>query len=450
MSTLIGEIKKNHNRIFRRLFVKRRLATTGLFEADWQDISIDVKRWGSITSKLDAERQNRLRFSRANITVANDEGKYNPESNDASFWFGYASQQRSLMKIEAGYIHQTLASSGLWINTEFPTSSSTVFSGVLQGDLPITDKDDITLKLYPLTQIFRDFPSRRLDDYTSTGMTASDFIEMVRDHTSGGNYVFRPFFGDTTSNWDIQTTTSNYVDLSTQTAVDVRDSNVWHVMEKLAEAENYFIFVTPGGVLKFRGKSDITTATSYEFHGAGSSNRTYGHNMLAIQQFGFRQSKYYARVELKWRQENTETSYIFKEADFTIAADNSAWNLGFRTFKMENLWLADTATAQATADTVFDEVSSEKNEIKFTASFVPQLTLTDRVSLTYNSNPVVVSSYWDIADWADTDGAADLASDLIWDRFASSAISLEGAEYKSLQITHDLDKLKTIFTAKEV
>jgi len=450
MSSLVGEIAKNKNRIFRRLYVKRRLASTGLFETDWHDITKDVKRWGSITQKLDAARQNRLRFSRASITVANDEGKYNPAANESSLWFGYASQQRSLMKIEAGYVHDTLGADGIWVKTEFPTASSTVFTGILQGDFPITNKDDITLKISPLTQIFRDFPSRALDDYTSTGMTASDFVEMVRDATSGGNYIFRPFFGDTTTNWDIQTTTVNYIDLSTQTATDIRTSNVWGVMEKLAEAENYLLFVTPDGVLKFRDKADITTATSYEFHGIGSYNRTYGHNIMAIQQFGFRQTKYYGRVELKWRQENTETSYIFKEADFTISADNSPWNLGFRTFKMENLWLASTATAQSVADTVFNEISAEKDEIRYTASFIPHLTLTDRVSLTYNSNPDSLGSLWDSNDWADSSGALALATDLIWDEFQTSAINLQDTEYKPLQITLNLDRLTTIITAKEV
>ena len=448
MSSLVGEIAKNTNRVFRRLFIKRRLASTGLFEADWQEVSEDVKRWGSITSKLDAARQNRLRFSRANIVVANDKGRYNPADNEASLWFGYASQQRSLVKIEAGYVHQTMGADGIWTNTEYPTTNPIVFSGILQGDLPITEKDDITLKVSPLTQIFRDYPARALSGYTSTGMTASDFMEMVRDQTSGGNYIFRPFFGDTTTNWDLQTTTTNYADLDTQTAAEVRTANVWSVMEKLAEAENYLLFVTPDGILKFRDKADITTATSYEFHGIGSFNRTYGHNIISLQQFGFRQSKYYARVELKWQEQDTETSYVFKEADFTISADNSAWNLGFRTFKMDNLWIADTATANTVATNVFNEISSEKNEIKYTAAFIPHLTLLDRVSITYNSNPATVASVWDVNNWADTAGAAAVETDLIWDEFQASAINLSGNEYKPLQITLNLDKLQTILTAK--
>lgn len=450
MSSLIQEIAKNTNKVFRRLFVKRRLSTTGLFEANWQDISEDVKRWGSFTSKIDAKRQNRLRFSGASIIVANDKGKYNPSDNEASFWFGYASQQRSLIKVEAGYTHETLGSDGIWINTEFPTSSSTIFTGILQGDFPITEREDITLKVSPLTQIFRDYPSRKLDDYTSTGMTASDFMSMVRDQTSGGNYIFRPFFGDTSTNWDIQTTTANYVDLSTQTAVDVRDSNVWSIMEKLSAAESYLLFVSPDGVLTFRDKTNITTATSYEFHGIGSYNRTYGHNIISIQQYGFRQSKYYARVELKWRQASTETSYIFKEADFTISADNSAWNLGFRTFKMQNLWLENTASAQAVADTVFSEVSSEKNEIKYVASFVPHLTLLDRLSVSYNSNPDSPQSTWDVQNWADTVGGAALSTDLIWADVNLSAINLLTTEFKAMRITHNLDKFQTMITAKEV
>ena len=48
LNTLNGQIKNARSKIYRRLFIKRRLAGTGLYEADWVDISEDVIKWGTI------------------------------------------------------------------------------------------------------------------------------------------------------------------------------------------------------------------------------------------------------------------------------------------------------------------------------------------------------------------------------------------------------------------
>jgi len=450
VSSLKNEIKKNKSRIFRRAYIKRRLLATGLPESDWLEITEDVKRWGSITQKIDLERQNRVRFSAAQVTVANDVGRYNPSDNESSLWFGYASQQRTLFKIEAGYLHQTLGADGIWTNTEFDSIPS-VFFGVIQGDFPITSKNDMPLKASPLQQIFRDYPARNLTGFTSTGLTSSQFVGLLRDQTDGSsNFIFRPFFGDTTTNWNIETTSVTYPNLNTNTGLDIRDKTVWQIVEKLAEAENFMAYVDNKGIFNFIDKASISTATAYEFHGFGSNNREYGHTIKENLSFGFKQSKYYSRVELKWKAENTLTSYEVVESAFAVSGTNNPWNFGHRTFGMENLYLNTSTAATTLATKVFNEISGLKNEISFNSNFVPHLNINSRLSMNYDSNPTDPDSLWDSNDWADTSGAADLDTQLLWDNNLGSSISLNGSEYRPLLIRLDLDKLDTKIVAREL
>lgn len=465
MSQFLDELKNNKSHIFRRAYIKRRLATTGLFEDDWVEISEDVKKWGVVTQKIDDIRQGKIKFSSTNLKVANDEGRYNPEDNENSLWFGYASQQRTLFKIESGFKKQTLTSEGIYVNTETQNSlwdmslydenlwddTSVIYTGILQGDININDKNEVALKAMPLSQVFRDYPARNLTGWTSTGMTASEFMTMLRDQTDGSaNFIFRPFFGDTTSNWNISTTTVTYPQLNTSTAKDIIDKNVWDVIERLAEAENYVAYVDNTGQFNFIDKdAGIASSTTYEFHGIGSTDRDYGIQIKGVQYFGFRQSKYYSRVQVKHTDSDTESSYELRESTYQVSGGNSAWNFGHRTVNIENFWL-DATTASTIADQVFNNVSSAKKELVFTSSYVPQLNINDRLTITYDSNPINASSFWDLNDWADTAGASETGQELIWDPFLASSINLLEDEYKPLSIAVDLDRLETKIIAKEI
>src|SRR3990167_8259930 len=255
-SSLLNEIKKSKATVFRRAWVKRRVASTGLFESSWQDISQDVIRWGQIQRSADALRPHAVRIGVVTLQVDNHSGLYNPETDATSFWSGYASQQRSLVRIEAGYVHETQSAGGIWTRTEYPTDS-TMFIGILAGDLMMSENQTVALNAKSLLQVFQDYPAANLA-YTSTGYTASQFMTAVRDATDGsGSFVFRPFFDDTTTNWSITATTVNYSFLDSAGAKDERDNTVWEVIQILAEAEQFLAYVTPTGVFRF--ESDAAT-----------------------------------------------------------------------------------------------------------------------------------------------------------------------------------------------
>lgn len=470
--TLLSIIKQPKSRVFRRAYIKRRLSSTGLFESSWFEITEDIKKWGTITTQIDSAKPGRFRFPSMRLTMDNSNGFFNPETDDSSYWRGYASQQRTLIKIEAGFLDQTKTSSGIWTTTEYPiysgaslwdqnlwgtASSETLFwdaplinqqivyTGLIYGEILVSSRNEVNLEIKPLIEVFRDFPARNISGY-DTSMTASKFVTLLRDQTDGsGSYVFRPFFGETTSNWVIESTTSIYINLNTSTAEDVRDSNCWDIVTRLAEAENFIPFVTRNGVFKFQSR-DVTSTVSYHFYGQGYHNSEYGHTIKNIDWYGFKLNNYYSRVEIKWKSEDTITSYTVREATLTVSGLNTPWNLGHRTFSFENVWIQTSTVADTLAQNIFDEYSSLKNEIHFKTSFVPHIDITDRVKISYDSKGIAnPESVWGSAFWASAP-----SNELVWDARTGDAIVLDGQDFRFLQIDINLDSFECTFHAREV
>lgn len=451
--TIKSEIKKPKSRVFRRLKIKRRLATTGLFETDWQDITEDVKSWGRIQKAIDYIRYSRVRFSDVTLLMANDMGTYNPEDDDVSLWSGYANQQRTLVKIEAGFIHQTLAADGVWHNTELPTNPS-IFVGVIQGDITISDDNQVALPVKPLLQVFRDFSCRNLTGLTTTGLTASQFIQVLRDQTDGsGNFIFRPFFQDTTTNWDFTSSSIVYKDLNTNpysarpafdaanpAQNDFLELNVWEAIERLAEAENAVPYITRDGVFRFIERDSNTVTAAFAFFGRGFQDGNFGSTIKKINGYKTKTSDYYSRVEVKWSDLATTTSIISTQTSMQVG-NNNAWNYGHRTFSVENMWLGTVTSAQALASNIFAAVSAVPREIDFSTSFVPHLEVLDLCTLNYDSNDANINERWDMANWATT--GTQTADDLIWAR--GNALAFAGDEFKLTSIDINLDNLECRF-----
>lgn len=454
MSVINEVIQRPKTRIHRKVEIKRRLATTGLFESEWQDITPDVEKWGKVKTSVDFKRQNKLKFNNMVMKLSNDTGRYNFEDDRSSLWFGYANQQRTLFRVTANFIDQVYEG-GIWRNTPVPGDSffdqslwdaslwddtAFRFIGLLQGDVNYTDNNSVSLSIKPLNQVFIDYPAQRLTGWTTTGMTASDFCGMLRDQTDGSsNFIFRPFFGDTTTNWEISPTTNNYANLNTSSAKDVIDKNVWDVLERLSEAEQFVPYVTSDGKFKFISKFAVTSS-GYEFHGLGYQNREYGLTIKKITRLNRKVTDLYTRVQVKFNDDDTETSYSVEEATLQVGGSNLPWNYGYRSFKIDNTWIANTAVADAIATDVFNDLSSLKKEVKFTTSFVPQLNVLEEVEVNYDSSEVSGDTLWNQNDWN---------TQLTWDAAQGDAISLLNAKFKLFSIAIDLDKLECEFLGRE-
>lgn len=468
MSEILNQIKMPKAEVFRRALIKRRDAVTGLFEDDWLDVSKDVKSYGKIKSDIDASRLFKFNFSNLKLVMANDDGLYNPDDNEASLWNGYLNQQRTLVKVEAGFVKRTQRANGTWINEEYPSQSlwdsalydndsflwdastpSTLFVGVVSGDINLSDKNEVVFNIKPLTSIFQDYPAKNLTGWTSTGLTASQFVTMLRDQTDGaGSFVFRPFFGDTTTNWEITSTSNVFSNLNTSTAVGVIDKTVWEVVEKLSEAEDFVPYISRDGRFRFVSRSANTTTVAFEFHGAGSFDTEYGQTIKNISSYGRKISKYYSRVQVKYVDADTSTSYEVVEAAFTVSGSSNPWALGHKTLSIENFYIPTSTVANAIATTIYNEYSTLRNEIAFNTTFVPHLDLLDRISITYDPSEVSAQSLWDQNDWAADDTSTSL--DLVWDSSRGDSIKISGQEFKFLSIEIDLDNLQNTFVAREV
>lgn len=457
-ASLVNLIKKPVSKVFRRLLVKRRSASTGLFESSWQDLTEFVKRWGKFSVSADTPRFGDLRFDNAAIQVINIDGTFNPNDNADSFWNGYADIQRSLVRIEAGFLHQTQSAGGVWTNTEFPTTT-TIFQGIISGDIFMSSRSEVTLPLRPLTQIFRDYLARDVRGYTTTGMSAGAWFSRLRDHTDGSSsLVFRQFIGDgTTTNWSIGSGSIDYGvgattgGLSTSTSNDIYDLDCWGVTERIAQAENSIAFINREGNFIFQKKT-ATASVQFEFYGLGASpsaTRTYGHTIKSVESYGKRLTAYYSRVAVKYNRDDTSTSFVNTQTNYLIDGSNTAYNLGNRTYSIENYFLYNSANAAAVASSVLSDVSSQMEEIQFTTSFIPHLNLFDRISVTYDATDLVTSrSLWDLNDWAADDTST--SEDLIWDSSRGDSIVLSAVEFKLLSISIDLDNFETSFIAKKL
>lgn len=465
---LLNEIKKAKSEVFRRVLIKRRLSSTGLFESDWLDITKYVKKFGKISTKIDDIRVNKFTFGNVQLTVDNENGLFSNHESDSSLWYNYLNQQRTLVQYEAGFRTHRRHADGYWINNELPESAlwdvarfddefslwdqsdvSAVFTGVISGDIYLDDTGDVSFNIKPLTSIFQEYPAQNLTGWTSTGMTASQFVTMLRDQTDGSsNFIFRPFFGDTISNWDISATSIVYSNLNTSTSKGVFNKNAWEVVEGLAESENYVPYVTRDGIFKFVSRS-LSASSSFEFYGAGTFNTQYGQTIKTVSDLGFRTSKFYPRVKVKFLEPDTNTSYYVVESAFTVSAGNNGWVLGVKTLSLENLFIPNTATAQTIATTLFNEFSLLKKEVQVTTSFIPGLDILDRFGIYYDPNPSNTISYWDQQNWGGA-GLTATVTDLVFDVAESGNFVINGDEFRFVSLDIDLDNLSNRFLAREL
>ena len=443
-------------RVFRKAFIKRRLFSTGLYESDWLEITSDVKKWGSIRMSTDSERPGRLTIEGMRLVLHNDFGKYNPNDDINSLWFGYLDQQRTLAKIETGFYVDEQGSDLIWTRAYLPglgqwdaaswdedsfDANPQVFTGIISGELSLSDRNEVTIQLKPLNQVFKDYPAANLSGY-GPSLTASGFIQLLRDQTDGsGSFIFRPFFGETTSFWDISATSNVYADLNTSTAKDVRDSTCWEIVEKLAEAENYTAYVDQRGTFHFIPRT-AGNDIAFEFHGLGSFNTEFGHTIKSITRYGVDYNRYYSRVQVRYREPDTSTSYVTVQSTFAVSPTNTPWQLGHKTFQLENYWIPTATSAESIATNIFNDLSALKKTIEFTTSFVPHLNLNDRVAISYDSTTRAQSeTLWDSNDW-DTE--------LTFDSSRGDAIVLDASEFRFQNIEINLDTFECKFIAREI
>lgn len=448
-------IKKPRIRAFRKFYIKRRQISDGQFETDWQEMTDDVKRWASIRTTADVEKFGSFTFDNLTLVVDNSSGRYGPNDNAYSYWNGYGDQQRTLVKIECGFEFANYNTAlALWQTTTLP-SNPRVFTGIISGNIRFDSSQDVSLPIRHVTQVFRDYPATNLDVFTTTGLSAGSFIQALRDQTDGaGGFVFRPFFNNTTTGFSWATSALTIFDSSRTRAELLGEMDVWEVIQKLCQAEYRLPYVNSAGNFIFSDRAvPAAGSESYRFFGVGSLNflhdstavgyySTYGETIKNVTAYGKKLTDFYSRVAVKYVDSDTTTSFVNTALAFAVSGSNTAWNLGSRTFSIENFWLPNSAAAAAVASQVFSNVSSQKEQINFTTTMVPHLALLDRVAITYDSTAIAdIGTFWDLNDW-DTE--------LLWDGGAGTPIVLDADAFQLLSIDLNLETFESKFIARKI
>ena len=372
--------------IFRRLHIKRRNLSNGLFESTWQDMTEYVKRWGSIESTIDAVRLNDFQNSGYNVVVNNDTGRFQEETFYNSFWRNYMPRYKSLVRVQAGLLDSS--------DTEFPTDTTQgIF--VLTDEIPVrSDSNDITLKCSSLRSIFDDVLARDIAGITPT-LTASQIWTAIRDHTDGSsNFIFREYI--TSTAWTIAATTQPYL-LNTTTNLD--GLSAWDLMQKLAEAEGLVVLINRTGGIEFAARAARTTTSQFTLFGQNFPRP----NIIKIQEYKEDLNNYYNYFRLKYLEADTSTSFVTAGTTTAVTGSNTSWSYGQRIYEFENLFITGTTTAQTLVNSLFSGVGATLTSIgNFHTLFLPDRELLDRVDVNYHSYNLGDSTIWDVFDW---DGA---------------------------------------------
>lgn len=410
---------------FRRAAIKRRSATTGKFEASWFDISEFVEQWGSFDSSVDDVRLNKFTFSGLTLMTRNDTGKFNPESDGNSFWNGYLTRYRTLVRIQAGYLNEAGA--------ELP-ADTTQGVYVMSDEIPIAaNTNEASLNCLSLASIFDGVRAVEVAGLGTT-QSASDLITRIRDHTDGaGNFVFREFI--TSTSWTIQTTTAQYNFATTGSLAGI---TCWDLMGKLAEAEGFVVMVNRTGGAEFRARDARSSTASFDLYGLGFPEM----NIIDLQETKEALNTYFNFFRLKYLSPDTASSFVTAGTSTTVDASSTAWKYGNRVYEFQGVdQYPNTAAAQAVVNTLLADAGNGPNrQATLVCKFLPAVEILDRVDANYHSFSIDGTTLWDFFDW----DAAD------WDSEFGENVNWTAKGMKIISKSTSLDDMTTTLRVEEI
>lgn len=426
MTTTQQMIKRSGATVYRRAFLKRRtVAASGAYETDWQDITADVKKWGTIKFEMEEERLNRFKLSGTSLTVKNDDGKYNPNDDSDSFWNTFLSSYKTRMKIEAGFIDEA--------GVEVPVNN-VMFEGVITDDIDLTNDNDANLRAQSLMAAFKDVTASRVTGLTGA-QTASEIVVFFRDLEDSNNVkIFENFIS--AGAWNIASTSNIYNDLASSSDLD--DKNVYEVLVQLAEAENLAVWVDPDGTFNFDSKVVNTTTVQWKFQGPTVTDKAYGTTIKSIESFKDAISKVFTRIRVRIDEADGSASFRTIQESWNVGDSSTSWQYGERTFEFENTWL-NTVTADTVIANMQTSLSVVKREVRIRTKFMPQLKLLDLVTVDYvNATALENDTIWGNFLWGKK----------LWRGVSGPRFKIQG-DYQVRGIQHNIDNFETQFFLRE-
>jgi hypothetical protein len=221
-------------------------------------------------------------------------------------------------------------------------------------------------------------------------------MEYIRDLTDGaGNLLLRPYISQT--NWQIETTTAIYSGLVTSSALE--GYNCWELATKLAQSENFLVYLGKDGRIHFKSRTENTSTVAWKFNGPGRIDPEYGINIVEFKDMNSCWNKVYQRIRIKHGEASTETSYKTVSESYTPGDSSSSWRFGQRTYDFDNYWM-NSSTASTLAQNILNQTVNPKREFEITTKLIAPLDLMDKVLLYWYGEPTVEpASYWGMAYW---------------------------------------------------
>ena len=297
--SLQSEIKRDKMRVFRRLYMKRRIGAD--YEADWQRIPAKyITGWGTVEISIDDIKPNQINIGGFDLTVRNTDGYFSDVAEARSFFYGANTRYKTLVKIQAGYKDDA--------GTELPTET-TLFIGYIAEDMKYREDNKIEIQCKHLSGIFEEIPSDYIQQLGTT-MTAAEILAKIRDYidaTATNVAVFQKYI--TSGGWTIASTSNEY---NMATSTTLQGKSTWELMKALAEAEQFCVYVSRVGNLHFESQQ-TSSAEVYHFSGVGDYDNSYGHNVMGQIAVEEPIRKVYNRVKDKARRRRYHDIILHQE-----------------------------------------------------------------------------------------------------------------------------------------
>jgi hypothetical protein len=365
MATITQLIRSNLQRPVRKLYIKRRDIDDN-FEADW--LRIDnykltnrVVNWGSVKMAIDDYEGRIGSFSCSNLTLTlkNDDGLFNVETDDRSLWEGFLNRKFTKVRVDVGYLDADDNEIGV----------ATIFEGLI-NKVKINDQQTATMEVLSYQTLLQKYD---ISDLLLTGSkTVSTLIGLIMNQTKITKFI--PY---TAPDIDVDPSISD---------TSALEGTYWDVIKKLAFRANAVPLVFADS---FQLVSRTTTgATVWEFKGKGSANSD-------VYKVNFYDDEGAERVRVLWIVEGT--AITAKSTDATLLAKylNEPETI--------NLDDVDAGDRQAIANALLAEWEKPKPVFEFTTRFlVNQVKPLDIVSTSIEGEVVPSNTFiWGAWTWGD-------------------------------------------------
>jgi hypothetical protein len=430
VATIQTIIKSGTRQIVRRLYMKRYSA--GAFESSWLDITSYVISFGIISDGFgDESYLGEFSIPSWEIYLSNRTRKFEVETDNHSFFYGYTSRDKTKFKITVSYIDNT-ETSGL--NNDYTEVLARSFYGILLGDIQNDDTGTIKISLTSLLTVFKWFP---FEGDAGTSALTSAIIDRSVKRTKSSIRIFDQWFEGINDAAKYQITTGI---ITLNPYITDKSKNIIDKIWSYALIEDYFAWINTDGNFVWKPRT-ATVSTQWIFNGGGSVDNDYGCNIITLNSDKSGKNNLFNRVVIGYALDTSGSlEYISADTAWVPGDGGSVDKYGLLSLDITIMDL-NVTTGTAAASAILARYNTIKREIEITTPLIPQLVPADKVEVNYIGEVSQGNIF--------TLGLSLLGGpDLLGERLGS--VNIDGMIGKIINATHDLDNLTSKFIIREV